>query len=166
MLSSDPKLPLIAGTRPLDPPAWITAFVARFYSLWRELTLEIQTVRGRARDGTYTPTLYKTTNVTAATAYECQYMRVGNTVTVSGRFAIDVTAAGADTILGISLPFPSAFTANEQLGGTAVRELAANQTACGYIRADTTNDRAYFSYYHALGAANYSWHFTFTYRVI
>src|SRR5688500_4743620 len=33
--------------------------------------------------GTYTPTLTNTTNLDGSTAYECQYLRVGNTVTVS-----------------------------------------------------------------------------------
>src|SRR5690606_32796918 len=70
--------------------------------------------------GTYTPTLTDSVNVTTSTAYACQYMRVGNVVTVSGK--VDVTATtdgGTETILAISLPIASAFTQDYQAAGTA-----------------------------------------------
>src|SRR3990167_10996405 len=66
---------------------------------------------------TYTPTLTNVFNVAASTAYACQYMRVGNVVTVSGQVDIDPTAASTYTELDISLPIASAFTATNQLGG-------------------------------------------------
>lgn len=90
--------------------------------------------------GTYTPTLFNTTNVAASTAYACKWMRVGRVVTVSGKVDIDPTsAAGTGTFLGISLPITSNLTAEEQCAGTASTS-GVNQSAIVY--GDTTNDRA------------------------
>ena len=169
MISSDPKLPgLIA-----DVGQWISRFVSRFYSLWRELTQYLITLDYRVvtledfdfAAGTYTPTLYNTTNVAASTAYACQYLRVGTVVTVSGRVDIDVTTTATDTVLGISLPIASNFANNGELAGTAVQDIGAAVKECGYIRADTTNDRAYLGL-QSVGISNYAWYFHFTYQVI
>jgi hypothetical protein len=118
---------------------------------------------GNIFSGTYTPTLTNGTNVNASTAYTCQYMRVGNVVTVSGRVDIDPGAL-QDTTLGVSLPIASNFSANENLGGTFVCQ-ASNSQAPGAIYADATNDRATF-FYKAQTSAISSFSFTFTYRVI
>src|SRR6185436_6011021 len=91
--------------------------------------------------GTYTPTLTGVTNVAASTAYTCQWMRVGNVVTVSGQVDIDATlAASTATELGISLPIASSLTADEQVGGDAISDSIASLSA--RIKADGTNDRA------------------------
>src|SRR5438552_1367658 len=37
------------------------------------------------QSGSYTPRLTNVANLSASTAYTCQWMRVGNTVTVSGK---------------------------------------------------------------------------------
>lgn len=111
---------------------------------------------------TYTPTLTNVTNVAASTAFACQYMRVGNTVIVSGKVAIDPTAAGA-TELGISLPVASALTQEEQLGGTAQTAAVAGEGAA--IRADATNDRAALVYT-AVDLTNKNWFFEFSYQVL
>lgn len=113
-------------------------------------------------DGTYTPTLTGVTNVAASTAYACQYVRGRNTVTVSGRLDIDPTAAGS-TVLGISLPVASNFSAVEQCAGVAFASGIAGMGAA--IRADTTNDRAELVYV-AVDTTNQPIYFHFTYRVI
>lgn len=114
--------------------------------------------------GTYTPTLFNTTNVAASTAYACQWLRVGNVVTVSGKVDIDPTLAG-DTVLGISLPIASNIGAAEDLAGAAQAPGAAAQGAA--LLGDLTNDRATLQYV-AIAAAlgNLSYYFTFTYEVI
>lgn len=112
--------------------------------------------------GTYTPTLTNVTNVAASTAYVCQWTRVGNVVTVSGKFDLDATAAAA-TELGISLPIASALAAEEQLGGVATTQVAA--TPSGRVRADATNDRAAVVFT-ATSVTNDSYSFTFTYVVL
>jgi len=68
--------------------------------------------------GTYTPTVAGLANVDVTTANECQYMRVGDVVTVSGRISIDATATGTLTRVSCSLPIASTFTDEWNLGGT------------------------------------------------
>lgn len=112
--------------------------------------------------GTYTPTLTGVTNVAASTAYQCQYIRVGAVVTVSGKVDVDPTAAVA-TQLGISLPVASNLGALEDCAGTAAAPAVAGQSAAIY--ADITNDRAQMEWV-AVDLANRSMYFTFTYEVI
>lgn len=112
--------------------------------------------------GTYTPTLTNTTNVAASTAFECQYMRVGNVVTVSGQISLTPTAASAATALGITLPIAADIVGGRNLGGTAVCGAAAGLV--GQITGDPTNDRALFSAVPSTNAAN-TWSFSFTYMV-
>lgn len=79
-------------------------------------TMSFQTIP-TASSGTYTPTLTNTLNLTASTAYVCQYMRVGTVVTVSGRIDVTPTTLTANTQLDISLPISSNFTLGNQCGG-------------------------------------------------
>lgn len=112
--------------------------------------------------GTYTPTLNNTTNVAASTAAQCQWMRVGNVVTVSGRASVDPTAAGA-IVLGISLPLASNFGAVEDCAGVAHAPAIAGQGAS--ISADAANDRAIMEWI-AVDLTNQPMVFTFTYEII
>lgn len=112
--------------------------------------------------GTYTPTLTNATNVSASTAYPCQYARVGAMVTVSGKVDVDPTAAGA-TVLGISLPIASNFGNDYELGGVAFAPGIAGQGAG--IEAGATNDRANMQWT-AVDVTNQSWWFVFQYQVI
>ena len=112
--------------------------------------------------GVYTPTLFNTTNVASSTASQCQYMRVGSVVTVSGTVTIDPTAA-ASTTLGMSIPIASNFGAVEDAGGTAVAPLVAGQ--CASITADSTNDRVLVRWV-AVDLGSRLWGFSFTYRII
>jgi len=114
--------------------------------------------------GVYTPTLTNVTNITASTAFQCQYCRVGTVVTVSGKVDIDPTAATALTQLGISLPIASNFGAAEDCGGTAAAAAVAGYSAGIY--GDLTNDRASLDFTTAADAANRTWNFIFSYRVI
>lgn len=113
--------------------------------------------------GTYTPTLTGVANVAASTAYECQYMRVGNTVTVSGKLDIDPTLTATSTQLGISLPVASNFGAAEDCGGVAFAPAIAAMG--GAILGDATNDRAQLEFI-ASDVNNNSMYFVFTYAVI
>jgi hypothetical protein len=120
--------------------------------------------------GTYTPSLTGVTNVAASAAYVCQYMRVGNTVTVSGKFDLDPTLGGGTaTTLGVSLPIASNFTGTGDLGGCALGDATTQGlTTTGFAHiaanADITNDRANFNclIYHS---ANATYWFTFTYVI-
>lgn len=114
--------------------------------------------------GTYTPTLYNTTNVAASTAFACQYVRILDMVIVSGRFDVDPTAASVATVMGMDLPIASNFSSNINLGGSAFCNNSAGLGAS--ILADSTNDRATFQWVHNADTANRAWSFIFMYRII
>jgi hypothetical protein len=113
--------------------------------------------------GTYTPTLTNVANLGASTAFECQYLRVGSVVTVSGKVDVDPTAGAATTRLGISLPIASNFGASEDLGGVAFSSITFGEGAAMF--ADATNDRAEMRWVNGANG-NFAMHFTFTYAVI
>lgn len=108
---------------------------------------------------TYSPSLTNTTNVAASTAFTANYTRVGNVVTVGGAINIDPTATG-NTVIGISIPVASNFTAQVDLGG--VGSSATGEV--GSIVADSTNDRATFQFT-ASNTANHTFSFMFMYIV-
>lgn len=112
--------------------------------------------------GVYTPALTAVTNVAASTAYQCQYLRVGTTVTVSGRVDIDPTGAGA-TELGLSLPVVSDLATAQQCGGVAFGPAVAGHGAA--IVGDATNDRASVQFV-TVDTANRALYFSFTYQVL
>jgi hypothetical protein len=118
---------------------------------------------GNIFSGTYTPSLTNTTNIASSTAAVCQYMRVGNVVTVSGTVTIDPTATGR-IVMGFSLPIASALTAANECGGTFA-SAGTTTVNVGSITADSTNDRATFDGI-ANDAASRTYGFSFTYRVI
>ena len=111
--------------------------------------------------GTYTPTLTNTTNIDASTANVCQYMRVGQVVTVSGRVTIDPTASGSATVLGVTFPIASTISGANQCAGTFSK---ATGSVSGVIYGDTTNNRATFSIISDT-TANAGYLFTFTYLI-
>ena len=112
--------------------------------------------------GTYTPTLTNGTNVAASTAYQCQYTRIGDVVTVAGRVDIDPTSSSAATILDMSLPIASNIAATEVLFGTFSAPLASQG---GGIYGDATNDTAEFQMF-ANSASNLAHYFVFVYQVV
>lgn len=123
---------------------------------------------GNIFSGTYTPTLTNVANIDipASTAYTCQYMRVGDVVTVSGRVSIAVTGTGL-TRLNMTLPVASNFSAAENCAGTAQVSYAGVSTnLAAQISADATNDRAQILYYGNTTGAAQDFFFTFTYRII
>lgn len=134
-------------------------------SIGRTAVTSPATTDGNVFSGTYTPTLFNTTNVAASTAYECQYLRVGNTVTVSGQVDIDPTLAAIDTVLGMSLPIASALAAARQLGGAGAITTPNRYGEGTAISADLTNDRAQFLL-RPSSVNNSSYNFSFTYRVL
>ena len=122
--------------------------------------LTVSGTGGNVFSGTYTPTLFNTTNVAASTASVLQYMRVGNYVQIAGRVQIDPTAVGA-VVLGVSIPVASALTSITQAGGT----FSGVTTEVGYITADAPNDRLTFNYT-ATSITNNQFYFTVGYQVL
>ena len=93
--------------------------------------------------GAYTPSLTRVANLDAVgtLAYDANYFRVGNIVTVSGVLEVNPTAGATLTQLGLSLPIASAIPAGGlTLAGTA-NSIAIVSESAG-IKGDGTNDRA------------------------
>ena len=115
--------------------------------------------------GTYTPTLTGVTNIQALTAFVCQYVQLGDVVTVSGQINLDPTSTG-DTAFGISLPVASNFASRTQCGGVLTTSEGVSGPMCAFgIYADATNDRAAV-FGNVLFTANTATSFIFSYKVI
>jgi hypothetical protein len=111
--------------------------------------------------GTYTPTWTGLANVDSVTSFTSQYMRVGDTVTVSGWVTINATADNTPTSLSFSLPINSDTSVVNRLNGTGVAQ-GGGAAAClsGY----GTNFGEFEVLPSVDTAINYSFHFT--YRII
>ena len=120
------------------------------------------TTDGNVFSGTYTPTLANLVNITAGSTYVCQYMRVGNIVTVSGKITLTSTTTANNTF-NMSLPIPSGFSAQEQCAGTFSNSNISG--AAFTIFADVANDNVFFSCRPG-SIATQDYCFSFTYQVI
>lgn len=114
--------------------------------------------------GVYTPTRSAEANMDAnVTMLESQFIRVGNTVTVSGRFTADPTLTATATTFEITLPISSNLGAIEDLCGVAfcgaiaamgaevIGSVANNTAVIRFISSDVTSQ---------------TWSFIFTYQII
>lgn len=127
-------------------------------------TLDISAGSITLAAGTYTPTLFNTTNVASSTAYLCHYSRVGNVVTVSGRVDVTPTAAAStSTSLGISLPIASNFASSVECTGTAATTNIVS-VAAGIV-GSAGSDRAVVVWLSSSTSAH-EMCFTFVYQVI
>lgn len=113
--------------------------------------------------GTYTPTLFNTTNVAASSANSCAWIRIGVIVYVTGTVSIDATAAASTlTELGVSLPVASDIAGAVQVSGTAASDAVASLSA--RIKGDAANNRATISF-RATSSTNDTYSFTFSYSI-
>lgn len=114
--------------------------------------------------GTYTPTRSAESNLDAnVTPSEAQYMRVGATVTVSGRVTVDPTLTATATSFELSLPIASNLGAAEDLAGVAFCGTVAWMGAAVYGSA--ANNTAVFSWVSS-DVASQIISYTFTYQII
>jgi hypothetical protein len=111
--------------------------------------------------GTYTPTVTDIANTTSNVARVCQYLRVGNTVTVSGFIDLTVTAGATSTIVEISLPIASNFSAVENCAGGGTAGTATLTSVYGSV----TNDKATV-FFVSSGTGSTAVAFQFTYTII
>jgi hypothetical protein len=116
--------------------------------------------------GTHTPTATNGTNVTASTPGQTQYMRVGNTVTVSGYIEITCTTLGITSQIDLTIPVASAFTNTTQLSGTMLEAVVGVASpGHGTVISQATNDRLSIDFTpRATGSLSYR--FTYTYQVL
>lgn len=110
--------------------------------------------------GTYTPVITPGANVERATATVCQYMKVGNIITVSGELQVDTKGAGAFEA-AISLPVASDLNASSDAAGTA----ASSNGVILRLSGDAANNRVRVNGVAANGE-NTVYSFTLTYKLL
>ena len=114
--------------------------------------------------GVYTPTTSNLVNVDSVTPYEFQYLRVGDTVNVSGLISIDPTTATTGTSVQINLPVASNVgSVGDVIGvGTYIGVSTMNTSQ---IVGVTANDTAKIGFV-SLGTGAETHSVVFTYQVI
>jgi len=125
-------------------------------------TLGINGVSDNINSGSYTPTLASEYNVASTTAQPCQYMRVGNVVTVSGGVNLTGTASNTWTRISITLPISSNFDYSYRAGGAGGSGFS-NQVCT--IRGGAGTSLVYLDSYPAT-TSSYSHNFSFTYLIM
>jgi pectate lyase len=112
--------------------------------------------KGNALDsGSYTPTLSAGVNIASSTLYPTSYLRIGNSVTVSGAMKISMTATPATTSFEVNLPIVSDVNSAYDLGGTAaVTNTTGTLNDPIAIVANSTNNTAKFQMYWTGSAAS------------
>lgn len=114
--------------------------------------------------GTYTPTITNTTNVAASTPRQCQYMRVGNVVTVSGVIDVDITTTLLESEVQLTLPIASDITLLQNIGGSGSIDDATRSVSVRLL-GDTTTDRVRFSWSNQASIGSELCAFSFTYLI-
>lgn len=125
-------------------------------------TLGINGVSDNVKSGTYTPTIGLITNAASSTAYTCQYMRVGNTVTVSGIVAITATTLGTNTRISMTLPVSSSFDFAYRAGGGGG---ARGTTIVSVVSAGASTSTVLMDFT-PLTTSMYDYYFSYTYLVM
>lgn len=122
---------------------------------------------GNICSGTNSPAITNGTNVSSSANADCQWMRVGNTVTVSCIYDMNTTSgAGTASDFGIDLPIASNFTTIRQLGGTFTSGTQGSPTSGEIVicYSDISNDRATCNF-KAYSTTNRTWAGSFTYKI-
>lgn len=129
--------------------------------VWRGLKFNDGSADGApaGMSGTYTPTLTSITNIDRAVAAVCQYMRVGNIITVSGELQVDTKTQGAFEV-GLSLPVPADIASSSEASGTA----ASSGSVMLRLSGDAANNRVRVTGVAANGN-NTAYSFMFTYKL-
>lgn len=110
----------------------------------QQTALDLKLDKTKGYSNVWTPTLTNVGNVDSSTAFECFYARIGDLCVFGGTVAINATAA-TDTVLGMSLPIASDFTAQTDAGGTYC-SIDSGIKENGAIYADATNNRLSFQH--------------------
>jgi hypothetical protein len=119
---------------------------------------------GATESGTYTPTLTAVYNVASIdAAYELQYMRVGNVVTVGGYLSANATATNTWTRISISLPISSTFDFSYRAGGGGGS--GASNNFCSIQAAAFQTNLVYLDSYPNT-TLNIGYAFSFTYLIM
>ncbi|HYC29582.1 MAG TPA: hypothetical protein VEB42_12205, partial [Chitinophagaceae bacterium] len=125
--------------------------------VWRSLSFNSGS---NSSSGRYTPVVTNIANIDKAAVSACQYMRVGNIITVSGELQVDPRGAGSIEI-ALSLPVAAKLDAPGDAAGTA----ASSTGVMLRLSADAAGHRVRVTGV-APNGGNAAYSFTFTYRVM
>jgi hypothetical protein len=125
-----------------------------------EIQVRSKSTIASVSDGFYTPTLTNVSNVTATTAYEAYWLKVGTKVTVFGQLDIQATALGA-AVVGMSFPVAVTTIFAHQASGN-VSSGVEGET--GHVKADDINLRAELTL-NANGTLNHRIYYHYSYLV-
>jgi len=114
--------------------------------------------------GTYTPALTVLSNITSSTIAQCQYIRVGNVVTVSGQLLITPTATATISNFLLALPIASTIANTSNLGGSGTFDTNAIVNAVSIV-GNIGNNEAYFQFISS-GTTSTPLAFSFTYLIL
>lgn len=112
--------------------------------------------------GTYTPTATPLVNIDSVSTFECQYMRVGSVVTVSGRVDFDPSASGVAIRFSLTLPVAATFTSASQASGVCTSD--SSGTAQQTVSISASGSTVYFEGRSTV-STSVPHFFTFTYRI-
>lgn len=76
--------------------------------------------------GVYAPVASDLSNLDSVAISDAQYLRIGNTVTVSGRYTVTATVPGTAIEFRMTLPVASTFAEVWQAGGVALSQTSGN----------------------------------------
>lgn len=124
-----------------------------------------QSLRDGLDGGTYTPVVGAVLNVAPVAAQSAQFLRVGNTVYVSGVTNQTNTVAGAGSFITLSLPVPTNITAVTNLAGTAV-SVDAGLTEAARIVGVVATDVASIEWIAAGAGVGRSFWYHYGYRLL
>lgn len=119
---------------------------------------------GPIASGSYIPAVTGVTNTSGTTTFAAQFLRVGNVVTVSGRFNVNVTTGGLNTEANVSLPIASDFTTLQQ-GCGVVGSNSPGQTVVGGFFSLLARNKVQVRFTPS-SSGNHGLSFTFTYQVL
>ncbi len=123
----------------------------------------VGTITGTSIYGSATATAATSgTNVDSCSATVCNWIRIGNRVSVSGECTINLTTTLLASDIQLALPVASTLAQTYQLSGTCVG-IDTNAAACGRILADTSNHTAKVSLKGVVGTGDivYSYHYSY-----
>lgn len=102
-------------------------------------------------------------NLDSASATTAQWMRVGNTVTVSGSFDADPTTTSTTTSFSLNIPFASTVYNTYQAAGVAHTGDVSAEGAS--ISADPSTGGVKVEWF-ANDTSNRTWYYTYTYTIV
>ncbi len=116
--------------------------------------------------GFYTPTVSSTLNCSNFTAYQLQYIKVGDIVHVAGKIRFGPSTTTNTFTFKIDIPISANLTTDYYCGGTCVRELATSggNVSAGSIQGGG-NNLVQFFFATCDSTAITDWFFTYTYSI-